>query len=267
MLIPIRIARSAPARSESSAFSSASRRCMASAHRIARSGSSSCTIGAPNAATTASPMNFSTVPPNRRTSSAMASKNGRRTARRSSGSSRVESSVDAVRSANSIETTLRSSRSAGGSAIASAGASGVPQAPQKRFAIGLAVPQEGQRRCISDPHEPQKRLPSRFGAPHDGQSISDTCSDTWAGLSRAGVVPGGGVEPPSRAPKARVLPLDDPGPLSIMQCPGAGSRRLRLPRTRPRALGRAPGPARDRSPRIRSRSSRRRAHRPRAGAP
>src|SRR5438094_8537392 len=25
------------------------------------------------------------------------------------------------------------------------------------------------------------------------------------------VVPGGGVEPPSRAPKARVLPLDDPG--------------------------------------------------------
>src|SRR4029453_10220020 len=25
-------------------------------------------------------------------------------------------------------------------------------------------------------------------------------------------VPGGGVEPPSKAPKARVLPLDDPGP-------------------------------------------------------
>ena len=28
----------------------------------------------------------------------------------------------------------------------------------------------------------------------------------------AWVVPGGGVEPPSKAPKARVLPLDDPGP-------------------------------------------------------
>src|SRR5207344_1712004 len=31
-----------------------------------------------------------------------------------------------------------------------------------------------------------------------------------AGCAR--VVPGGGVEPPSKAPKARVLPLDDPGP-------------------------------------------------------
>jgi hypothetical protein len=36
---------------------------IASAARTARSGSSSCVVGAPNSAMTASPMNFSTVPP------------------------------------------------------------------------------------------------------------------------------------------------------------------------------------------------------------
>ena len=36
---------------------------IAIAARTARSASSSCTTGAPNTATTASPMNFSTVPP------------------------------------------------------------------------------------------------------------------------------------------------------------------------------------------------------------
>jgi len=41
---------------------------IASAARTARSGSSSCATGAPNTAITASPMNFSTVPPNRSSS-------------------------------------------------------------------------------------------------------------------------------------------------------------------------------------------------------
>jgi len=41
---------------------------IASAARTARSGSSSCATGAPNNAITASPMNFSTVPPNRSSS-------------------------------------------------------------------------------------------------------------------------------------------------------------------------------------------------------
>ena len=36
---------------------------MTSAARTARSGSSSCATGTPNTAITASPMNFSTVPP------------------------------------------------------------------------------------------------------------------------------------------------------------------------------------------------------------
>jgi hypothetical protein len=41
---------------------------IASAARTARSGSSSWEAGAPNSAITASPMNFSTVPPNRTSS-------------------------------------------------------------------------------------------------------------------------------------------------------------------------------------------------------
>ena len=40
-----------------------SRERMTIAARTARSGSSSCAIGTPNTAITASPMNFSTVPP------------------------------------------------------------------------------------------------------------------------------------------------------------------------------------------------------------
>ena len=72
-------------------------------------GSSSCATGTPNTAITASPMNFSTVPPNRSISSTIASKNGRSTPRRSSGSSRVAISVDPLRSAKITVTTLRSS--------------------------------------------------------------------------------------------------------------------------------------------------------------
>jgi hypothetical protein len=41
---------------------------IASAARMARSGSSSCATGAPKTAITASPMNFSTVPPKRSSS-------------------------------------------------------------------------------------------------------------------------------------------------------------------------------------------------------
>ena len=48
--------------------SSAAQSRIASAARTARSGSSSCATGAPKTAITASPMNFSTVPPNRSSS-------------------------------------------------------------------------------------------------------------------------------------------------------------------------------------------------------
>ena len=47
---------------------------MASAARSARVGSSSCVTGMPKTAMTASPMNFSTVPPSASIASRMASK-------------------------------------------------------------------------------------------------------------------------------------------------------------------------------------------------
>ncbi len=47
---------------------------MSSAARTARNASSSCSTGTPNTAMTASPMNFSTVPPWRSTAVRIASK-------------------------------------------------------------------------------------------------------------------------------------------------------------------------------------------------
>ncbi len=57
-----------PTRSSSPSSTAKSR--IASAARTARSGSSSCAVGAPKSAMTASPMNFSTVPPRRSSSAA-----------------------------------------------------------------------------------------------------------------------------------------------------------------------------------------------------
>ena len=56
-----------PARPSSEAFSRSTAFCMSSAARTARSASSSCARGRPKTAITASPMNFSTVPPWRST--------------------------------------------------------------------------------------------------------------------------------------------------------------------------------------------------------
>ena len=96
--------------------SSASASRIASAARTARSGSSSCTTGAPNTAITASPMNFSTVPPRRSSSTRRRACSGWRKRRTSSGSIRSARAVNPTTSANSTDTTLRSSRPAGTSA-------------------------------------------------------------------------------------------------------------------------------------------------------
>ena len=60
---PVRFWSVTPKRASSSAFSPASAACIPAAARTARSASSSCRCGRPNTAITASPMNFSTVPP------------------------------------------------------------------------------------------------------------------------------------------------------------------------------------------------------------
>ena len=63
VLTPIRSAIRVPKRRSSSSFRAPRRACISSAARHARSASSSCASGTPKTASTASPTNFSTVPP------------------------------------------------------------------------------------------------------------------------------------------------------------------------------------------------------------
>ena len=111
---------------------------MSAAARTARSASSSCTTGTPNTAITASPMNFSTVPPWRSMAWRIASKYRAMTRRVDSGSSRSPIAVEPVTSQNSTVTVLRTSRGGGVSA------SSAPQDPQKRKPSGFSCPQFAQ---------------------------------------------------------------------------------------------------------------------------
>ena len=122
-----------PMRSWSSACSSRIQSRMASAARTARSGSSSCATGAPKTAITASPMNFSTVPPKRSSSSRRRAWYGRRSERTSSGSICSARDVKPTRSAKRTVTTFRSS-----SRVSAAATSGAPHALQKRAPSGFS---------------------------------------------------------------------------------------------------------------------------------
>ena len=126
-------------RSGSISLSCATASRTASAARTARSGSSSCDTGAPNTATTASPMNFSTVPPNRSSSSRARSWYVRSSARTSSGSLSSARAVEPTRSVKTTLTTLRSSRRA----VVGVAASDVPHAEQNFAASAFSAPQVG----------------------------------------------------------------------------------------------------------------------------
>ena len=86
VLTPIRICSVSPWVASSSVLTSSSRRRMRIAARSALAGSSSWADGTPNAAITASPMNFSTVPPSASISSRMPPKKVAMTSRSCSGS-------------------------------------------------------------------------------------------------------------------------------------------------------------------------------------
>jgi hypothetical protein len=135
VLTPIR---TSSARLGSASFSSAIASWIAIAARTARSASSSWATGAPNTPTTASPMNFSTVPPWRSSSWRSLAWNVPRIARTSSGSSRSARPVEPTRSANTTVTTLRSSRAP------TARASSWPHALQKRAPAGFSWPHAAQ---------------------------------------------------------------------------------------------------------------------------
>ena len=77
---------------------------MSSAARIARSGSSGCSSGAPHCAITASPMNLSSVPPCRNTQSTIALRNSETVSATTSGAAPAAKRVKPRRSPNSTVT-------------------------------------------------------------------------------------------------------------------------------------------------------------------
>ena len=105
--------------------------------RTARSASSSWTVGSPNTAITASPMNFSGRPRRACNSSVAASKNAPRTSRARSGSRRSPRPVESTRSAKRTVIILRSS-------VPSGVATAAPQLGQKRALGGSGWPHTGQ---------------------------------------------------------------------------------------------------------------------------
>ena len=92
----------------------------------------------PNTAITASPMNFSTVPPCDSTIAFIRSKYRASSARSTSGSVDSPSAVDPVTSQNTTDTTLRTSREA------AEAPSAAPQPLQKPAPTGLSRPQLSQ---------------------------------------------------------------------------------------------------------------------------
>ena len=102
-----------------------------SALKTARCASSSWATGAPYTAITASPMNFSTVPPKRSISRRTRAWYVASVSWTSSGSARSNRDVNSTRSQNRVVTTLRSSRDR------PSASSALPQAAQECAACGL----------------------------------------------------------------------------------------------------------------------------------
>jgi len=109
------------------------------AARTARRASSSCARGIPKTAMTASPMNFSTVPPWCSTTRRISSKYRLIVRRSVSGSSRSPRDVEPLTSQKSTVTVLRTSRAT------DAGVRSVPHAPQNLNPSGFSCPQFEQR--------------------------------------------------------------------------------------------------------------------------
>ena len=137
---PIRIASWGLPSSANSRFSSERTACISIPAFTARSASSSCARGTPNTARIASPMNFSSRPSCRVTSSARRSNARPTTACTTSGSSCSASAVEPTRSANSAVANLRSWR------LGSVASSGSPHRRQNRARSGFSSPHRGQGR-------------------------------------------------------------------------------------------------------------------------
>ncbi len=150
------------------------------AARTARSASSSWATGVPHTAMTASPMNFSTVPPYRAITCRHVSKYCESRSLTSSGSRFSERAVNPTRSANSTETRRRSDTGgavtaaairAGAAAIpgptapAAARESDAPHSPQNLNLGSFGLPQFGQATTRAAPHSPQNLRSAGLSVP------------------------------------------------------------------------------------------------------
>jgi hypothetical protein len=104
---PVRVAIDMPVVRRRSSFTAASAVRMSAAARTARSASSSCSVGMPKTAMTASPMYFSTVPPWRSSTDRISEKNCVMNERTRSVSSSSAIGVDPTTSQNTTVTVLR----------------------------------------------------------------------------------------------------------------------------------------------------------------
>ena len=120
MLTPVRVVIETPAVRSRSSLSEVNALRMSAAARVARRASSSCSLGMPKTAITASPMYFSTVPPCRSSTLRISSKNLVITRRTVSGSSSSPIGVEPTTSQKTIETVFLAMPSAG-TAVSGAG--------------------------------------------------------------------------------------------------------------------------------------------------
>lgn len=179
VLIPIRISSRTPTASSRRALNPVSASRIARAAEAALRASSSRTVGTPKTAITASPMNFSTVPPCSSIRSRIRSNQRSVTDRRVSASSAPESAVEPTRSQKRTVTTLRPV----GLAVTGPGAHGLPQEGQNRAPGGSGLRHEAQDMDSSGgrgtagaagvrtgrrpprPHGPAPRAPPRRAVP------------------------------------------------------------------------------------------------------
>jgi hypothetical protein len=145
--------------------SSGNASCISTAARQARSASSSCAAGTPNTAITASPMNFSTVPPWNSTIPFMRSKYRASKPRSASGSTDSPNAVEPVTSQNSTVTVFRTPARA-------VAVSGAAQAPQKRKPSGFSCPQDGQTVITTSLGRHRRDTIKRDVASHRGGVVS-----------------------------------------------------------------------------------------------
>src|SRR5207249_8871112 len=116
---------------------------------------------------TASPMNFSTVPPKRSRSARTRVKYGESKPRTSSGSSCSAWAVESTRSAKRTVTTFRSSP-----AGACGGAAGAPQEGQKSAPGGTSAPHSAQATTSAVPQATQKRALTAFSRRQEGHVLT-----------------------------------------------------------------------------------------------